>query len=131
MAMLQGMDESASPPDLAERYRRAVDVHCYRMFGSFQDAEDAVQDTTRKAPGLPADDEDDSNARGVASRSIATTNTCPVPHLPDMQHRARIFVGLSRRDLPCAEDPSCTSIHSPYQILGRRTGGIEVEEAIR
>jgi RNA polymerase sigma-70 factor, ECF subfamily len=95
VAVARAGDESAFAR-LADRYRRELQVHCYRMLGSFEDAEDMVQETFLRAWRRRSSFEGRSSLRAWLYR--IATNAC-----------LDLLKGRARRVLPpqvgAAADP--------------------------
>ena len=85
VAAAKAGDEAAFV-SLVERYRRELHVHCYRMTGSFEDAEDLVQETFLRAWRRRASFEGRSTFRAWLYR--IATNAC-LDALAHERRRAR------------------------------------------
>jgi RNA polymerase sigma-70 factor (ECF subfamily) len=89
--------------ELTEPHRRELQVHCYRMLGSFQDAEDAVQDTLLAAwQGLEGFTEERASLRTWLYK--IATNRC-LNALRSARRRA-----AKEWDVPKVEPPEPTRL---------------------
>jgi RNA polymerase sigma-70 factor (TIGR02960 family) len=88
--------------ELTEPYRRELQVHCYRMLGSFQDAEDALQDTLLAAWRSLGSFEGRSSVRTWLYR--IATNLCLNARRSARRRPARAW------DIPGVEPPEPTSL---------------------
>ena len=82
----------------AERHRHELQVHCYRMLGSFTDAEDVVQETLLRAWRHRVDLRDGDNRRAWLYK--IATNAC-LDHIKAKNRR--ILSLASFRDVPWLE----------------------------
>ncbi|MBO0833212.1 MAG: sigma-70 family RNA polymerase sigma factor [Actinobacteria bacterium] len=102
MARAQAGDGEAFA-ELTAQYRRELQVHCYRMLGSFQDAEDALQDTLLAAwQGLGGFDRERGSLRTWLYK--IATNRC-LNALRSARRRA-----AKEWDVPNVEPPEPTRL---------------------
>jgi RNA polymerase sigma-70 factor (TIGR02960 family) len=97
--------------DLAERHRRELEVHCYRLLGSAADAEDAVQETFLAAWQHIAEFEARASARTWLYR--IATNRC-LDALRSARRRPAREAAVSPPPNPAPNSPSDVIWLEPY-----------------
>ena len=102
---------------LAERHRRELHVHCYRMLASFDEAEDAVQETFLKAWRGRSGFEGGSQFRAWLHR--IATNVC----LDMLRRSSRRTAGNSFAEVPWLQP-------YPDQLLDQVAPSDEQPEAV-
>src|ERR1700761_570976 len=103
MTITQTGERTVPEPDfdlMLERHRRELQVHCYRMLGSFTDAEDLVQETFLRAWRHRDRREPGSNLRAWLYR--IATNACTD------------VIRSRRRRVPSGQTPAEVSWLQPY-----------------
>jgi len=89
-----GVDGEAGFNTLVEKHRRELHVHCYRMLGSFEEAEDLIQETFLRAWSKRDTFDRGDNARAWLYR--IATNAC----LDVLRRRRRVTAMESFADVP-------------------------------
>ncbi len=106
---LSAVDEQAFGT-LAEPYRRELQVHCYRMMGSVQDAEDMVQETFLRA--WRRRDSYEGRASYRAWLYKIATNAC----LDALDKRARRVVPFTRQGVSTLDEPIPADVKEPIWL---------------
>ncbi len=95
---------------LSEPYRRELQVHCYRMMGSVQDAEDMVQETFLRA--WRRRDSYEGRASFRAWLYKIATNAC----LDALDKRTRRVIPFTRGDASTLDQPIPADVNEPIWL---------------
>jgi RNA polymerase sigma-70 factor (TIGR02960 family) len=95
----------------AEAYRRELRVHCYRLTGSFDEAEDLVQEAMLRAWRSGDQLEDDANLRAWLYK--IATNTC-LDFLRRVERRPRAYVPVPGMDHGAGPAPDSLEWLQPF-----------------
>jgi RNA polymerase sigma-70 factor (ECF subfamily) len=115
--------------ELAESHRRELQVHCYRMLGSFQDAEDALQETMLAAwQGIGGFTEERASLRTWLYK-IATNRCLNVRRAASRRPAREWDMSQFKAPLPTPRDEAVWLQPFPDALLEGAAGGPRGPEA--